>query len=504
MTLRTRLVLALLTVALLPTVVFALFTLDQLVRATERWFSPAVERSLQSSLEVSRTSLLRLESTVLAQADAFAAGWPRGGPDAARRAAARDELRSAGVDFLQVYDPDGGGWRLREQISAAGLIVPEPADLGASLGAALEGERIVRSDRGVLGGVARTADGRALVAGMWMPREFFSQLDQVGEGIANYRRLAVVVDLQRRRHWLQVSALAVALAGLALFLALSLSRQMTRPLRRLSDALGGVARGELETRVEPDGAPEMRTLGQSFNAMAEGLSSARDALKEAEREAAWREVAQRLAHEFKNILTPMSLSLHRLRRRAESVPPDQREAVRESLAALGRGVDQMSRLAEQFSQYARLPEPRFEPLDLSEVVRSAAQLHEHEGVDVAVREGGPLRILGDSLLLSRAIHNLLLNACEASPSGATVEVRTAAEGDRAVVEILDRGPGVPEQVLARLFEPYVSTKRRGSGLGLSLVRDIALRHRGTVTLANREGGGACARLALPREGDARE
>jgi signal transduction histidine kinase len=109
----------------------------------------------------------------------------------------------------------------------------------------------------------------------------------------------------------------------------------------------------------------------------------------------------------------------------------------------------------------------------------------------------PVRVLGDRLLLQRAVHNLLLNACEASPAGTEVEVRTGADGARGWVEVLDRGPGLAPEVAARIFEPYLSTKNRGSGLGLSLVRDIARQHGGDAAIGNREGGGAAARLTLP-------
>jgi two-component system nitrogen regulation sensor histidine kinase NtrY len=259
-----------------------------------------------------------------------------------------------------------------------------------------------------------------------------------------------------------------------------------------------VAAGDLSARVRPEGAREVVTLGQRFNAMTERLGAAQDALREAEREAAWREVARRLAHEFKNILTPMSLSLHRLRRRTGEVSADHRPAVEESLLALKGGVEQLTRLAEQFSQYARLPEPRFERLDLDQLIRDAVRLHEREEVMLKMEGDGPVWVRGDGLLLARAIHNLVLNACEASPAGGVVEVRSHAEAREAVVLVLDRGPGLSPEVRDRLFEPYVSTKRRGSGLGLSLVRDIAAQHGGTITLEDREGGGARARLALPR------
>ncbi len=101
------------------------------------------------------------------------------------------------------------------------------------------------------------------------------------------------------------------------------------------------------------------------------------------------------------------------------------------------------------------------------------------------------------MLLARALSNLILNACEASPPGTAVEVSARSEGGDAVVEVLDRGPGLDESVRGRVFEPYVSTKARGSGLGLSLVRDIAVQHGGRVSLESRGHGGARARFVLP-------
>jgi nitrogen fixation/metabolism regulation signal transduction histidine kinase len=240
----------------------------------------------------------------------------------------------------------------------------------------------------------------------------------------------------------------------------------------------------------------MRSLAESFNRMTAGLAEARSSLMRAEREAVWREVARHLAHEIRNPLTPMRLSLHRLEKRLDSMPESERPAVRASLAALVQEIDHLANLAEQFAHYARLPEPRMEATDLAAVARSAVALHEPGRVTLAAPS--PVAVTGDALLLSRAVHNLVLNALEAGSPDSTVEVAVRAEGDRAVLEVLDRGPGLAPEVRGKLFEPYVSTKRRGSGLGLSLVRDIAGRHGGEVTLEDREGGGARARLTLPR------
>lgn len=509
MTLRTRLFLAFTTLALVPIALLTAFTLDRIGRSLELWNTPGVEGSLRSSLEVSKTALARLESTARAQASDWALVLPAETLSVARRTAVRAGLRAAGLDFVQLYAREGPGWRIVDEVLPEHVLAPEPLDLGDELDGALAGGAAIHSQKGALAAAAplEPAPGDttrwALVAGMRVPPDFFTGLVRVGEGVSFYHRFSVLRDVSRTYWLLLVGALVLGLTGVSLFVSTRLARAMTRPLRDLERALERVAAGDLDTRVTPSGARELKALAARFNAMTERLSTAREALARAEREAAWREVARRLAHEFKNVITPMTLSLHRLRRRADRVPESDRAAVAESLAAFEQALADLARLAEQFSQYARLPEPRFETVDLGDVVREATRAHAYEGVRVSVAPGGEaLPISADRLLLSRAVHNLLLNACEASPSGALVEVRTGADDGQAVVEVLDRGTGLVPEVRGRLFEPYISTKARGSGLGLSLARDIARQHGGSVTLDDREGGGARARIALPLIGPA--
>ena len=497
MSLRARLTLALLALALIPTALYTAFTLDQLGRSAERWFRPGVNRALESALETTRTALARVEAVTLAQSDALAADFPAAPLTARDRARLRAALRAAGLDFIQIYRRAGSGWRLTEQLAPPGVIAIDPPDLGSDIETSIGASRVIHSARGAIAAVASLGEERALVTGIRVPPDYFARVDDVGLGVSRYGQLGVLVKLQRQYLWFLVSLVVVILVALALVLASALARGLSRPLGELAQALERVAAGDLGTRIRPAGAREVRTLGESFNAMTARLEAARDSLKQAEREAAWREVARRLAHEFKNILNPMSLSLDRLASRADAVAPEARAPVRDSLALMERGVDQLARLAEQFSQYARLPDPRLERLDLSEVARAAAGMLEPAGAVIEIDAGSALPVRGDSLLLSRAIHNLLLNACEASPRDGRVVLRTAAAGERAVLEVLDRGAGVAEDLLERVFEPYVSTKKRSSGLGLSLVRDIATQHGGTATLENRDGGGACARLSLP-------
>jgi nitrogen fixation/metabolism regulation signal transduction histidine kinase len=503
-TLRARLFVAFVALALVPTALLTAFTLDRLGRSLQFWNPPGVDRSLESALEVSKTALARMDATARAQALDWALVLPGGPLSVAQRSAVRAGLRAAGLDFLQTYRREGGRWRLVDEVLPEGVLAPMPLDLGPELDLALESARPIHSELGALAAAARMdstnggAPGWALTAGMRIQPDFFPRVEQVGRGVGFFHRFGVLRDVSRTYWLLLVAALVVLLTGVSLWVATRLAANMTRPLRALGAALEQVAAGDLDTRVAPGGAREFQTLGRRFNAMTASLSSARAALAQAEREAAWREVARRLAHEFKNILTPMSLSMHRLRRRAEQVPEQEREAVAESLGAMEQALADLTRLAEQFSQYARLPEPRFERVDLVEVARDAARLHEPAHCAIVIDPAArPLPVSADRLLLSRAVHNLLVNACEASPEGGTVDVRTTADQGRAALEILDRGPGLAPEIRDRLFEPYVSSKARGSGLGLSLVRDIATQHGGSVTLTDREGGGARACLHLP-------
>ena len=507
MTLRARLIVALLAVALLPTAVFTVFTLDQLDRATRFWFRPGVDAALQSSLEVSKGAIARLDAMALMGADEWAKHWPAGPVTATRRAAMRTELRADALDLVQLYVREHGRWRLSDQVVAEKLIVPQGPDFAGFITAALDSSRLLHTPLGALAAVARvgpapagpesTGTDRAVVVGLLVPVDFFEQVDRIGEGLSHYRRLGVLVDVQRRFVWLLVAAVVMALLGLAFFAATTIARSTARPLSALAVALERVAQGDLEARVAPAGARELRALGTAFNAMTERLARAREALAQAAREAAWRRAASQIAHEIKNSLTPMRLSLARVERRLPAMPSTERDAIQHSLGVLLQEIEDLARMADHFSEYARLPEPRLEPLDLAEVAAAAAALHDAATVRTKIAAGCRLPVRGDRLLLSRALHNLIVNAREAGAAGAMVDVRASAEEGQAIVEVLDRGPGLPEGLGARAFEPYVSTKARGSGLGLALVRDIAMQHGGTVTLGAREGGGACARLSLP-------
>ena len=313
MSLRSRLFLAFTAIAMVPIALLTAFTLDRLGRSLELWNTPGVDQSLRSSLEVSKTALTRLESTARAQAADWALVLPPEKLTTARRTAVRAGLRAAGLDFVQLYHREPSGWRMVDEVLPEHVLTPEPLDLSSEIEPALTTGSAIHSPRGALAAAAPldledASDHWALVAGMRVPPDFFTGLARVGEGVSFYHRFGVLRDVSRTYWLLLVAALVLVLAAIALVVATALARAMTRPLQDLEQALEKVAAGDLETRVAPAGASELRTLGERFNDMTARLSAARTALARAEREAAWRDVARRLAHEFKNVLTPMTLA----------------------------------------------------------------------------------------------------------------------------------------------------------------------------------------------------
>ncbi len=518
MTLRVRLLIALLALALAPTAIFAVFALDQLGRATEHWVRPGISHALDAGVEVSKSSLARLDAIAISAADAWAEEWRAAGPAGPPRAELRRRLALQGIDYLQVYERWPHAWVLREQFTPAGILDVNRVEIADALPDSLPQPIVIHRSEGALAAAAAAGPDRIVAAGWWLSPGFFPGVDEVAEGASHYRQLGLLVALQRNYVWFLVAGLTLVLGLAAYFVSDALAREMSRPIADLSSAIERVTGEDLGARVKPAGARELHRLGEGFNTMTTRLAASRDAERaareaerradadareaerEKQREAGWREVARHLAHEIKNPLTAMRYALHRIERRIDSVPEGERDAVAGSVQAILREVNDLSTMAEQFAQYARKPEPQLACEDLVAIARNAAALQEPDRLRLDV-QAAKLPIRADRVLLSRALQNLIVNAREASPAGSPIEVELRAERGKAVVEVRDRGTGLPDGPVEKLFAPYVSTKNRGSGVGFSLVRDVVVDHHGGITLENRAGGGAVARLWLPLSPD---
>ena len=222
----------------------------------------------------------------------------------------------------------------------------------------------------------------------------------------------------------------------------------------------------------------------------------------AQKVAAWREVARRLAHEIKNPLTPIQLSAERMRRHFAGRPPSDRELVDECAATIVGEVESLKGLVDEFSQFARMPSPRTVPTDVATLITDTVALYDGIFADVViVRRFAPSLPLVrlDVEQIRRVIINLVDNAIEATERKGEIVVETALDEINKVVHIVvaDNGPGIPASERDKLFLPYYSTKRRGSGLGLAIVRRIIAEHGGSIEVGDNTPHGTRFTIELP-------
>jgi nitrogen fixation/metabolism regulation signal transduction histidine kinase len=228
-------------------------------------------------------------------------------------------------------------------------------------------------------------------------------------------------------------------------------------------------------------------------------------LIQAQRATAWAEVARRLAHEIKNPLTPIQLSAERLEMKLEGkLARDDAEILRRNTQTIVNQVTALKSMVDDFGDYARLPAPVPAGLDLNALVADVLALYEHSRVPIARRLAPALPpVWADSAQIRQVIHNLVQNAQDALENRKepralpAVEVCTELAGDKVRLSVTDNGDGFPEELMARIFEPYVTTKPRGTGLGLAIVKKIVDEHHGSIAIENRPRRGASVSVLLP-------
>ena len=294
--------------------------------------------------------------------------------------------------------------------------------------------------------------------------------------------------------------IAAILAGALLFVLAArasrrMGRRLSRPVEELAGWAGMVARHEPLPAAKGDeaGQGEFGILRAAFRDMAAELAESRARELEAERMRTWIGMARRVAHELKNPLTPMRLAVRTLHRAGTETEPG-----REALEVLDAESGRLEELARAFSQFGRLPEGPMAEVDLREMLEYLLRSHLPAGVTPRLRVPlGLPPVHGYPDALSRAFANLLLNAADAVGGDGFVEIVARAANGFVEVRVLDSGPGIAPEHVDRIWEPDFTTKSRGTGLGLALVRQTVQAHGGKVAARNRPEGGAEFRVLLP-------
>jgi two-component system nitrogen regulation sensor histidine kinase NtrY len=282
------------------------------------------------------------------------------------------------------------------------------------------------------------------------------------------------------------------------------SRSIAHPVLELRAGMEQVTQGDLAHRVAPRGTSEVRFLGRAFNRMVEEIQASRRALLQAERLAAWREVARSVAHEIRNPLTPIQFALQRLQEEAKRSEGPRADVVSESADAILREVRSLQEFATAFSSVAQLPEPKPQACDLAALVEDVARLYRGSGsVEFRVERDASVPVAwADPGQVQRVLVNLIKNALDAMGGHGAITLRVAPDteasaGKGILIEVADDGPGMDPATLERAGTPGFTTKSSGSGLGLTLVQRIVEQHGGRFSLASNAGGGTRASFTLP-------
>jgi nitrogen fixation/metabolism regulation signal transduction histidine kinase len=290
-----------------------------------------------------------------------------------------------------------------------------------------------------------------------------------------------------------LARLTLVLLLASLWLARRLANRIGAPIRQLAEGTRRVAAGELDHEVRVAAVDEVQDLVEAFNRMTRDLKRSQQELVRTERIAAWQGVARRLAHEIKNPLTPIGLSIHRLRSRLTTDP-----TVTECLDTMLEETENLKRLADEFSLYARLPEPRPRAVETRPLLEHVVELYARRH-PVEVRWDGWCEadtVWVDEGLIRQVFSNVVKNAIEAMGHAGCLTLRAARRRGKLRIEIQDDGPGLPAET-ERIFEPHFSTKASGTGLGLAISRKILEDHGGGIEAAPAPVTGSVFILELP-------
>ena len=304
---------------------------------------------------------------------------------------------------------------------------------------------------------------------------------------------------------IQKVSLLFAIFGVLLGVIVStvIATRIVHPVRELAEASTKIGAGDWNVHVEPRSSDEIGQLAQAFNQMTQELIAQKERLVQTERVAAWRELARRLAHELKNPLFPLQLTVENLLRARETSPEQFEEVFRESTSTLLSEIANLKTIINRFSDFSKMPAPQLQAVDLNDLVLSVAQLFQGQ----LMREPGRIQpdlqlgqisqVSADPVLLRRVIENLVLNAIDAMPKGGRLIFRTGMVEKYAFFELSDTGTGLTPEECERLFTPYYTSKQHGTGLGLAIVQSVISDHQGRITVSSKKDEGTTFHVELP-------
>lgn len=308
-------------------------------------------------------------------------------------------------------------------------------------------------------------------------------------------------DMELQEFFIRLSVVYILMLIIAIILAYFISKYITRSLKTISDKLHETHLSRRNEKIFlKEASTEISTLVNAYNNMVDELEKSAVKLARSEREQAWREMAKQVAHEIKNPLTPMRLSVQNFQRKFNPKAPDAGTTVNEFSTTLIQQIDTLSNIASAFSNFAKMPAQQNETLNIVKVTKLALEIFNNDYIRFKAKEEEIIVKL-DRTQLIRVITNLVKNAIQAIPEDRLpkITVTVSSEVNKVKISIEDNGIGISEKNKARIFEPKFTTKTSGMGLGLGMVKNIVETYHGTITFSSQLGKGTTFIIIFPKE-----
>ncbi|HOT89348.1 MAG TPA: ATP-binding protein, partial [Bacteroidales bacterium] len=293
----------------------------------------------------------------------------------------------------------------------------------------------------------------------------------------------------------------VVLTALAVIIALLVSNYITLPMKLIQEKLSRLKLGKKNEKISWKKNDEIGGLIDDYNRVIDELAVSAEMLAKSERESAWREMAKQIAHEIKNPLTPMKLSVQHLKKAWDEKTPDWEKRFEKFSKTMIEQIESLSNIASEFSDFSKLPKTIDEPIDLIQIIENAVELYRENKQNIYFNkpELGKWEVLADKTQLIRIFNNLIKNSVQAISSleNGMIEIGIKKEESQYVIEIKDNGVGIANEQKEKIFSPNFTTKTGGMGLGLAMVRNIVENYKGKIWFESETGIGTTFFVKLP-------
>jgi two-component system nitrogen regulation sensor histidine kinase NtrY len=417
------------------------------------------------------------------------------------------------IQFLQVFGPDN-----REILFKASNPVADAARISDFSGFSGQLGKLPKDERGdisifrYLYKVPYGNKNYYAMFGLVLPRGFDQKTKQLAESREFFAQLSRYKDIFEVVIVIFYSLFSFPILLLAILVSFFLAEEIVRPIFNLEEATERVAQGDFSIRILSRSGDELSNLIQSFNRMVSELEISKKKLLQAEKIAAWQEIAKRLAHEIKNPLTPIKLSAERIQKKYEEEnqgnPKELKKVIESSVSAIIGEVQNLNKLLKDFSDFAKLPEPKRENVNLKKLIREAVALYRTTAPNIRFdikNIDQNTTVFIDYNQFKQVFTNLIINALQAMPGGGLIFIRAdlvkKEKTNYCRIQVQDSGDGIDEAIKQSIFDPYFTTKKGGAGLGLSIVERIVFDHKGNIWFESQKGRGTTFFIDIPMEQD---